>query len=711
MQIINPYNFISFGEDIKSNRKTREDVYRQNSSLVSGWLDVTLIPSTPLIIPDGAHPIYIDTRSKKVVPNPKEYERNKYHKKYDFMFRYDVNGQREYYIPGSSVRGMIRSVYEAATDSCVPFLLADKKKPISQRVPLYAALKQRGLLAFEYDEQKKGKVWKLYSTYADTEAVTVREEKRPLRGRDGKEITDHKGNPKTKSVFHFYKNDGAEITQPTGSYIKDKGVLQYNVPVDISKEYHIAYLTKKDTVYSWEQGDDEAYRLLNSVLMRDNVKGNQFNRNEKPAWDLKQALDRAKGGKGNMVPVYYFKVIRKHEDYEEEMVYLSNSSAGRIAQKRKWADIMAEHGPCAGNDLCPACLLFGSMNKNAGLRSRIRITDALPDKNLSGKDFSDKLLSILGEPRTSAFEFYLERPDGASYWNFDFYGVKETDKNGVDHTRYYDMAEAMPRGRKMYWHGKPMVSSQETKLNATMQAVESEFSFKVYFDEITDEQLNSLIWVLTFGENYKESKHQHKLGHAKPMGYGSVKLLVTGKHIRTIEQNENGFKALIKDEPVPREPAAGIDLNKQYVKELLRMSDIDAVGDNTVEYPVGKDGMIFSWFSENRLNADTVKTLPKPMDMNISMASFIRNERKKKDINVVIKEGDVMTAKVKSVAENAYGQFGVFVILPGNNSGLLHKKQMKNRISEYKIGDEIQIKIAEVKIDGRGKKYSVTDNI
>ena len=76
-QIINPYNFISFGEDIKSNRKTREDVYRQNSSLVSGWLDVTLIPSTPLIIPDGAHPIYIDTRSKKVVPNPKEYRSDK----------------------------------------------------------------------------------------------------------------------------------------------------------------------------------------------------------------------------------------------------------------------------------------------------------------------------------------------------------------------------------------------------------------------------------------------------------------------------------------------------------------------------------------------------------------------------------------------------------------------------------------------------------
>lgn len=50
-------------------------------------------------------------------------------------------------IPGSELRGMLRSVYEAVTDSCVPFLLDEK--PISRRVPTYGALRHRGLLAYE----------------------------------------------------------------------------------------------------------------------------------------------------------------------------------------------------------------------------------------------------------------------------------------------------------------------------------------------------------------------------------------------------------------------------------------------------------------------------------------------------------------------------------------------------------------------------------
>lgn len=621
------------------------------------------------------------------------------------MNRSEKDRQKQYYIPGSSLRGMIRSVYEAATDSCVPFLLADKKKPISQRVPLYAALKQRGLLSYEKDREKGGYVWKLYSTYAETEMVTVTEEKTLIYKRNGKS--------EMKSVFHFKRYNGSEVTEATGSNISNKGILQYNVPVDMSKDYHIAYLTKKECVYTWEEGDDEAYRLLNSVLMRDNVKGNQSNRNSKPAEDLKKALDLAKNKTGNLVPVYYFKVTRKHEDYDEELVYLSNSSAGRIAQKRTWADIIAGHGPCIGEKLCPSCLLFGSMDKDHGVKSRVRITDALPVKgNLCNKDFSEKVLDILGEPRTSAFEFYLVRPKGASYWNFDFYGMNEIDKNGVSHTRYYDLSEAMPRGRKMYWHGKPQISTQITKLNSTMKATSEPFTFKIYFDEITQEQLNSLIWVLTLGENSESSQYQHKLGHAKPLGYGSVKLVVTGKHIRTFKKKDDGFHISIENTQIPQKPEVGIDMEKQYVQELLRMSDINAISDRAVSYPTGKDKKIFTWFSENRLNAGTVKILPNPLDDEIELESLIRNVRSIPNNGVRISEGDIVNAIIGRPAKSKDDyQFGFYVKLPGDISGLLHRKQMQKKINDYSEGQKIEVRISEIKEGGEKKKYSVTDKI
>lgn len=655
-RVINPYNFISFGKDIHSSKSTREDAYRNGKELKSGWLEVKLLPKTPLIVPDGAHPLYIDPDTNKVQVNPSEKDARECHKKYGFMNRTGADGVKEYYIPGSSIRGMIRSVYEAATDSCVPFLLADKNKPISQRVPLYAALKQRGLLAHEFDKQKKGYIWRLYSTYADIETVTIEER--------SKEVSDWRGKPKKISTYHLIDRNGQEITIPTGKYVKNRGVIQYNIPVDTSKEYHVAYLKKKDMVHEWAYGDDEPYRLLNSVLCRDNVKGNQANRNKKPANDLKDALDKIRDNEG-MVPVYYFKVTRRHENYDEELVYLSNSSAGRIAQKRRWADIMADHKPCSGEMLCPACLLFGALGTEHGLKSHVRFTDALPEKGYHIQ-LEDKLLDVLGEPRTSAFEFYLNHPEGASYWNFDFYGMTEKDINGVSHTRYYDIEEALPRGRKMYWHGKPRTGSKQTKLNATMAAVEgTPFRFRIYFDEITQEQLQSLIWVITLGENDENSCHQHKLGHAKPLGYGSVKLVITGGMTRSITTDSAGIKMELKPVEISKKPGEGIDLEKTYVQELLRMSDVNAASGTPVTYPTGPDGKIYSWFSENRVRADEVRRLPKPCDEDISIKVKDTRPRKtnkghwnsSKNETDAYRKGDGFSGKVTGFHKDGFGMY------------------------------------------------------
>lgn len=71
-KIINPYNFISFGTEIDKNKKSREEAYGTGAHLLSGWLDIKLIPSTPLIIPDGSHPVFIDPNTGKVIANPQE---------------------------------------------------------------------------------------------------------------------------------------------------------------------------------------------------------------------------------------------------------------------------------------------------------------------------------------------------------------------------------------------------------------------------------------------------------------------------------------------------------------------------------------------------------------------------------------------------------------------------------------------------------------
>ena len=645
---INPYNFIPFGTSIEKKRGSREAAYSAGKPLQSGWLTVTLKTRTPLIIPDGAHPRYRDKKGN-YVENPTAEQRKKLHKEYSFLKIPAENPDDPDLpvIPGSELRGMLRGVYEAATDCCVPFLLDDK--PISQRVPIFASLRKRGLLAYErVSPDREERRWVLYSACAERAKAKVDKENGRMRG----------------------------VSEKNGDFVKGHGWLQYNIPVRM-ENYHIAYLIPQKKIYVWdftgedgkpdEKRNEEAYRNLKTDLNRQT--GRRNSPNEVPNKNLADALEDAKNGKDNMVPVYYFTVKRG----TETLVYLSNSSIGRIAQRRKWEEIMGEHAPCKNTDrLCPACLLFGTI-KGKGMKGHIRITDALT----AADDFQPEChtLQILGEPRTSAFEFYLKKPQKSqvTYWNFDFYGRSEQlPGEKRPHTEYYDLEEAAPRGRKMYWHHTPAPDEKaKNNMNATVEAMNGKFVFKVYFDQLTEKQLQDLIWVITLGDNREDSTRQHKLGHAKPLGYGSVKLVVTEKVTRKIAlQGEAAEVSLDRTDWVDlkTEPGRETDIQSKAMRDLLIISDTKAIPKGIpVMYPESLDKKeeetIYEWFSANRKNSKTLQTLPEISDQDLTLRDFGRQEKERgirkdscKDTERKYYPPQRMTGKVKffKVEEN-YG--------------------------------------------------------
>ncbi|MBR1598203.1 MAG: TIGR03986 family CRISPR-associated RAMP protein [Lachnospiraceae bacterium] len=693
---VNPYNFVPFGKE-KPDAKDKEAVYRgeKQKNLLSGWLDVDILVKTPLIIPDGAHPKYCVYRENKYI-DAKEYKefihKNKYkerdiHKEFDFLKMYNPSTDNvEYAIPGSTLRGLIRSAYESVTNSCVPLLLHDK--PTSQRVPVYGALTKRGLLGYENNR------WVLYSTTKMLEEVIViplyniknnycfealdkirRNNENKKYGiynhldkindymksmkyknnkitcgvkfqKEGGGISVKQGDntlwqiePRDKKIEKYYfikadENRVCEIKGKPGDLINNYGVLQYNVPVNTSKVYHIAYLKKDRSVYRWPADSPdkknaesaEAYNKLLSALKRDGVSGNLNNTNKQCNEALKKALENARDGKG-YVPVYYFTVNEKDEKDEKneiKHVYMSGSAIGRIAQRRKWNEIMDVHKPCK-DKLCPACLLFGTIS-NGGMKSHIRVTDAYLDEATEIKK-SKHTLRILSSPRATAFEFYLDKPlEGATYWNYDFYGVTETDNNGNTHTNYYHLDKSMLRGRKMYWHHKPVSDDKKSNMNETMESLDNgRFKHRVYFDQITETQLKDLIWTITLGDNNEQSRYMHKLGHAKPLGYGSAKLIVKGGCVRSFDTN-NGFNMVIK-----KLDEIGIDINNitpsfditdDSVKSFMTMSDSKSIDTKIdVDYPkLLGNGRIYKWFAENRVNANSLKTLPQATDNSVVMS-------------------------------------------------------------------------------------------
>ena len=679
-RFVNPYNFVPFGKTKEEDRKSREDVYRGYEELKTGWLTVEMEVKTPLIIPDGSHPHYIDPKDGKEILHPADALKKELHTRYDF-FHISEGEEKIYTVPGSELRGMIRSVYEAVTDSCVPFLMDDK--PISQRVPIYGAVTRRGLL--EYD--KKAGQWVLWNTKADIVEAVIQNKKDICVGNK-----------------RYY----------CGDYIAGKGYVQCNVPVDTRSPYHVAFLEKNQEEFRWQKNDDTPRKQIASVLKRDNVSGGQRNPNDEQRKHLLGKFE-AVCENGGMIPVRFFSVTRGNE----KIVYMSNSSIGRIAQHRKWKEIIdKDHIPCMDTKkLCPACLLFGT-KEGEGLGGRVRFSDALSDGELQ---MGAHVLNILGQPRTSSFEFYLEKPaQRATYWNFDFYGIKVRDpRTGRDKTEYHDLSKAMPRGRKMYWHGIPKEGKEITKLNSSVESVDKgKFSFRVYFDRITQAQLDALIWVISLGENSPESRMLHKLGHARPLGYGSVKLCIKEQMIRKITFSDDQVKTELVEVPVKSVPEMSEIMtgkDTESYKSLIAMCNTDSVKGKEVRYPQYKkvnrktgavDDSIYQWFSYNHQNADRVVVLPAPCGNDITLEGSW-NDEKGGNVSLQMRDsntGQMGSANVIEVTITGISKKGSVFFKDNGRDGSVPFKDLNGRTVQK--GEKIKVRFKkEVRHDDGNVSY------
>ena len=654
-QAINPYTFVPFYGDSMDEapvRKPLDAYYPDCGALKSGWIDVDVLTRSELIIPEKDPYERIDTGKKKD-------GKILYHDKYHF-FRHP-DGM--YAIPGSELRGMLRSMYEAASNSCFPFLLVDSKTPVSLRTPLYAAFHQRGLLRFD----PKEKCFELYKA-------------KPYRFNNiiAKDVRDgvFKQGDKSYTTGQQVRFSVDEDDCPMLGVGDLTGWLQFNIPVvketrnpETGKSedvpYHVAVLERKERLYQWpydkdaknpnepkKPEDTDAYRSLYGSLY--NTKSWKTERDRKTGVnrsirlstlnDLKKIVeDGIKSKRECVIPVYYFCVTRDGEP----LYYISGAAAGRVTQKRKWADIAGMHSPCGTRELkeqlmrteqgqmteeqaeqrmkclCPACALFGTV-QGQGTKGRLRVTDARAEReDIQAKPHT---LDILGGPKHSSFEFYLRKPDpDATYWNYDYYSTREKNDEGKERTVYHDLPEATPRGRKFYWHGERRSDyGRQTNLNATMDAIpeNTRFSFRVYFDRITQQQLDDLLWLITLGENDEQGRRQYKLGHAKPLGYGSVKLVAKDCFVRKLTDHSMSLEPV----KVPKEPSCGFTTGAKTLEAILRVSDSNARGGYPVEYLKGKDGMIFSWFGENRiLNEKKPKplTLPEPWEIDLSLPTML----------------------------------------------------------------------------------------
>ena len=701
--VVNPYSFVPLGT--APARTSLDACY--TGPLLTGRLDYTLTTDTPLLIPDSA----------KVVKDEKID-----HKRYPFFRLPDGTPA----IPGSEMRGAMRGVYEAVTNSCLSVLLDSTEEPFSQRLPSTNGFKDHGLLGIDPETGE----WVLY-------AADVVDYLKLSEGRDGSLMR----NGWLNWYGREYHNGQHTRLRPD----RPSGWLQFNRPITLrNKNYHVRLLAPKPgrpVIFRWQ--DDTPYRALSNLLK----KSADNDPRSAAHGDLLAALEKVHNGdpaQGGLVPVWYLLA----DDNGTPRCYLSGASIGRVMQGRSWAEIMGNYAPCADTDaLCPGCALFGTV-KGKGTSGRVRFTDA---EAAQYESLGNKTLPILSGPKPSAYEFYLEKPKSTyetsiGFWNYDFCSLEETKyfPDGTKRTiKKFRVYTPQPRGRKFYWHSAPRTENERSNQNATLEAMKGTFKGSVYFDRITRAQLEELAFVLTLGENTPASPRLHKIGHGKPVGYGSCKITLTGGELRTLAQQDGTL--CYTTEPLPLDSLLAahgrIDTDSTSVKSLLKIADKRSTQSKTVEYPSAKDkngnDKIFNWFSQNRKHAKSLITLPHPLDDDIEIKSELGQNRApapqregfaapprrenftpqprrdhytptqdREEVPLYVDK--VYTGKVTNIQP-----YGAFVDLGNHHSGLVYISEIANRhihsvSDELQIGQTVRVKVLDIKWEGGKEKISLS---
>lgn len=564
-KFINPYTFVP----VEKGKKKSIAEYYDDKQLLSGKIECRLKTRTQMSICDQVS-----------------------EKEFDF---FSVSGNPV--IPGSSIRGVIRNVYETLTDSCFSSTNAEDDDYFSSRLNKNKC----GLLSYENGE------------YVLYEAKRYKDEKKHqldgfLEG-DLVNFSQYTSQDKQKNKKIQVTQVQKRRTKPTIYYLKKvkdpSSVLQgYIHKVDRfhgENDNYDSIFEKKGIIKKFPEkeinGDENRYIKRLEVNINKYGDSNNPNKTEeereedkKRHEDYKKLFYEMKSSKA-LLPVWYC--------VDNEHYYFAPSQMSRAVFHNKPADLLEKinFNKCTDKkNVCEACALFGMIGDNMNsISSRLRFSDAecKTDECLE----KGYVTVLMGSPRLASFEFYLR-----------YKGDRFTaDTEGVNIS-----------GRKFYWHdnsGKPIDSSTkgQEKMERKIKLLKKNtfFAFDVYFDNITEEQLKKLIFALNLGENSIESDQCHKIGHGKPLGLGSAKIVCDRVTVRKFEYPEYMEKDY--SELIEKVNQSLFDNNKN-VEYILKVTDFNAIDGNLLDYPyTSKEAKseIYNWFANNREN---LKKVGKPIE-------------------------------------------------------------------------------------------------
>lgn len=602
---VNPYNFVRLG---KPRPKGLPDS-RGAFSGKTGRIRCRLIPQTPIFIPDPLRTKAMEDGSKKM-----------------YFFRKDGKPV----IPATSIKGMVRSVAEAVTGSCLSQFDGSR---LDHR-PLTAGMKAGMVKKLpEGDQpgeiQPMGLAWvsmpggpdKIMTDEGEVDIAVLSDDY--VDGQDvyvKVKIIDSYTNSRNRRIpgpFYIV----TEIRKdPASGFIYGK-LRRTGRSIGNKKRERVFFEIESETYYFGTREKEDYDYILEGQIERAVKRGN----------DVYRQSDKLEVG--NLV---YFEGYEM--DGQRWAKHISRVEVPRKRYERGRQDLLPEGFlPCTNiKELCPACRLFGTVLKEAGedeeyaaLCGKVAFNDALPE-NEGGYSFKFiRFLKPLSSPNPTSCNFYLadnpEKPKVVR--NYDGFAIKQRSNSRGSFVDERDRGDVFLRGRKFYWHqdydetlAKYRISEGELKALGINRRQVSEveallpgttFTFDVEFFGLTDEELGLLLWSLELDKDM-----MHKLGMGKPIGFGSVRIETELEFAEAKDlylKYEAGFTAgeegaQVKKKCVEAFKACVESVSGNRFESIERISDLKAIMSlkpDSVSYPPPqrtRRGELrgFVWFVNNK---------------------------------------------------------------------------------------------------------------
>ena len=515
-RFLNPYNFVRYlpAPNPPSGDADAQLLVRcappphDRYICLTGRIVCRLEAITPLFIADS-HDVRVTTVTQAN-------DQQKLHKSYRF-FQY---GGRDA-IPATSLRGMIRSVFEAVTNS--PFSVFNGDERLEYRLdPAEARRFKPGIVRSLPTDDQPGVIAlceeaKIGAYYNDPtrnlldDSWTCGEEAYAIVGKTKNNVFVVEMLARDRRVL---ADDGRPVrhgwAKVTGQTIDTKRNESFFYFVgDPAKARTIAF-------------DAEREKDFNTILQ-----AQLHERRE----DFHNQVQHERLTVGDLV------YIERDPEDPAKARNIASARVARLRYRNAIGDLLPDHlKPSERYDqLDVASRVFGwvkatptdDRTARVAYAGRVRFSHATLTADGDQGVYKDELaLAILGEPKPTTTLFYLHKAEGA--WN----EAERKEPNAAE-TIGYDGPNRL-RGRKVYRHHGAALNRQEYERadrrrddqNRSVRGVRAPgnvFEFTIDFHNLAPVELGALIWVL---QTMGVEGCCHRLGYAKPLGFGSVRLQV-----------------------------------------------------------------------------------------------------------------------------------------------------------------------------------------